>query len=221
MPEDATDDVRLRPAHPDDAAAVRDIYAPFVRDTPVTFRTEVPTVEHIADEIRQNREDDAYPWYVAVAEAGDNTNASDENGTNASDDDSTSASNVVGYAYGTQLRGRRAYRWAVETSVYVDSDAHRGGIGTALYDRLLDTLRRQGYCGAYAALGMPNPESEAFHERRGFERVGTFPAAGFKLGDWHDVVWYHRRLREPEGEPEEPRPVSAVDPDFAASGFES
>jgi phosphinothricin acetyltransferase len=85
------------------------------------------------------------------------------------------------------------------------------GIGTRLYDRLLGTLRRQGYCSVYAAVATPNPESVAFHEQQGFDRVGTFPESGFKLGEWHDVVWYHRRLRDPEGEPAAPTPVSAVE----------
>ena len=206
MNDDSPSGVSLRPARPDDAAAVRGIYAPFVRDTPATFRTEVPSIEHVAEEIREKGAADEYPWYVAV-----------EAGSGSDDDDSDDAeAGVVGYAYGGRLRDRRAYRWAVETSIYVDPDAHRSGIGTILYDRLLDTLRRQGYCGAYAALGMPNPESEAFHERFDFERIGTFPAAGFKLGGWHDVVWYHRRLRDPDGEPDEPGPVSAVDAAFDA-----
>mgnify|MGYP006282086141 FL=1 len=205
MTDDADSDVTLRPARPADATAVRDIYAPFVRDTPATFRTEVPSVEHVAEEISEKRADDEYPWYVAVGEGRDSDGSVDSDDADAE---------VVGYAYGSRLRGRRAYRWVVETSVYVDPGAQRGGIGTALYDCLLDTLRRQGYCGAYAALGMPNPESEAFHERHGFERIGEFPAAGFKLGDWHDVVWYHRRLRDPDGEPDEPRPVSDVDAAF-------
>ena len=205
MTDDADSDVTLRPARPADATAVRDIYAPFVRDTPATFRTEVPSVEHVAEEIREKRADDEYPWYVAVGEGRDSDGSVDSDDADAE---------VVGYAYGSRLRGRRAYRWVVETSVYVDPGAQRGGIGTALYDCLLDTLRRQGYCGAYAALGMPNPESEAFHERHGFERIGEFPAAGFKLGDWHDVVWYHRRLRDPDGEPDEPCPVSDVEAAF-------
>jgi phosphinothricin acetyltransferase len=184
--------VTVRPARPDDAAGVREVYAPFVRNSPVTFRTEVPSVEAVAAEIRETRDADAYPWYVAAADAG--------NG-------------VVGYAYASRLRDRAAYRWTAETSVYVAPDAHRGGIGTRLYDRLLGTLRRQRYCSAYAAVATPNPESVAFHEACGFERVGTFPASGFKLGEWHDVVWYHRRLRDPEGKPAAPKPVSAVDPD--------
>ena len=185
--------VTLRPARPEDAAAIRDIYAPFVRDSPATFRTDVPTTAELAEKIRAKRAVDEYPWYVAVSDAGGRDQE------------------VVGYAYASRLRDRAAYRWTVETSIYVDPATHRSGVGTRLYDRLLGTLRRQGYCSAYAALGMPNPESERFHERHGFERVGQFPAAGFKLGEWHDVVWYHRRLRDPDGGPDEPRPVSAVE----------
>ncbi|MFB6251164.1 MAG: N-acetyltransferase family protein [Halobellus sp.] len=201
MDDSVNPDVRLRAATPEDAAALRQIYAPYVRDSPATFRTEVPSVERMRRTIREKRAADEYPWYVAVA----------DEGTDAPDG---GESTVVGYVYGSQLRERPAYRWAVETSVYVDAAAQRAGVGTRLYERLLETLRRQGYCSAYAALGMPNPESEAFHERHGFEHVGTFPAAGFKLGDWHDVVWYHRRLREPDGDPDEPTPVSTVeDPD--------
>ena len=188
--------VAVRPARPEDAAGVREVYAPFVRDSPVTFRTEVPSVEAVAVEINETRTDDEYPWYVAVADA-----------------DADAGGGVVGYAYASRLRDRAAYRWTAETSVYVAPDAHRSGVGTRLYDRLLATLRRQGYCSAYAAIATPNPESVAFHEAQGFDRVGTFPASGFKLGEWHDVVWYHCRLRDPEGEPAAPEPASAVDPD--------
>jgi len=224
-------DVRIRPAVPDDAAAIRRIYAPYIRASPATFRTEVPSTGEIREQIAEKRAADEYPWYVAVADgidgidrshgrnatdSDDGSDATDpDDGSDATDPDHTSGgSTVVGYAYGSRLRDRPAYRWTVETSVYVDRDAQRSGIGTRLYDRLLDTLREQGYCAAYAALGMPNPESAAFHERHGFERVGEFPAAGFKLGEWRDVVWYHRRLREPDGEPDDPRPVSAGDGEY-------
>jgi phosphinothricin acetyltransferase len=189
--------VTVRPARPDDAAGVRDVYAPFVRESPVTFRTEVPSVAAVAEEIRETRGDDEYPWYVAT--------------------DSSEGSEVVGYAYASRLRDRAAYRWTAETSVYIAPDSHHRGIGTRLYDRLLGTLRRQGYCSVYAAIATPNPESVAFHETQGFDRVGTFPESGFKLGEWHDVVWYHRRLRDPDGEPATPKPVSAVE-DVDAGG---
>ena len=187
----------VRPARPDDAAAIRDIYAPFVRDSPATFRTEVPSVEEVAAEIRETRAADEYPWYVAVR-------------SRDRDDDGS----IVGYAYASRLRDRAAYRWTAETSIYVDPACHRDGVGSRLYDRLLETLAAQGYCSVYAAIATPNPESVGFHERHGFERVGTFPDSGYKLGGWHDVVWYHCRLRDPAGEPAAPQPVSAVDAVF-------
>ena len=193
-----SDAARIRPARPDDAAGIRDIYAPFVRDSPATFRTEVPPIEEVATEIRETRAADAYPWYVAVRDGG-----------------TDGGPRTVGYAYAGRLRDRAAYRWIVETSIYVDPARHRDGVGTRLYDRLLGTLEAQGYCSAYAAIATPNPESVCFHERHGFERVGTFPDSGFKLGEWHDVTWYHRRLRDPSGEPAAPEPVSAVDADHS------
>ena len=185
----------LRSARPGDAPEIRNIYAPFVRDSPATFRTAVPSPEEVATEIREARAADEHPWYVAVRGSG-------------GDD------RVVGYAYASRLRDRAAYRWTVETSIYVDPACHREGIGSRLYDRLLRTLGAQGYCSVYAAIATPNPESVGFHERHGFERVGTFPDSGYKLGEWHDVVWYHRRLRDPAGEPAAPQPVSAVDGTF-------
>ncbi|ELZ27225.1 GCN5-related N-acetyltransferase [Halogeometricum pallidum JCM 14848] len=183
--------LRIRPVDPGDAAAIRDIYAPFVEGTAVTFSDEVPSVEAMREKVRAKLAADAYPWYVVETGEG-----------------------VVGYAYGGTLRERDAYQWAVETSVYVDPDAQRGGVGSALYERLFETLRAQGYVAAYAALGMPNPESVAFHEATGFDHLGTFPEAGFKLGAWHDVEWYRRALREAPADPDPPRPVSAVDPAF-------
>ncbi|MDS0293540.1 GNAT family N-acetyltransferase [Halogeometricum luteum] len=196
---EAADGLTLRPVDPDDAARIRDIYAPFVEGTAVTFASEVPDVEEMREEIQHKREADDYPWYVAET-GGDGSGGED--------------GSVVGYAYGDALRERDAYQWAVETSVYVDPDAQRGGIGSALYERLFETLRAQGYVAAYAALGMPNPESVAFHEATGFDHLGTFPAAGFKLGAWHDVEWYRRPLREAPADPDPPRPVSTVDAAF-------
>ncbi|SFR40565.1 phosphinothricin acetyltransferase [Halogeometricum rufum] len=188
--------VTVRPAEPADASAIRDIYAPFVRETPVTFATEVPSVDAMREKIRRKLSADAYPWYVATLE----TDAADRR--------------VVGYAYGGSLRERDAYQWAVETSVYVDPAVQRGGVGSALYGRLFETLREQGYVAAYAALAAPNPESAAFHEAVGFDHLGRFPAAGFKLGAWHDIEWYRRPLREAPADPDPPRPVSAADPAF-------
>ncbi|MBX3373939.1 MAG: hypothetical protein KF817_08890 [Phycisphaeraceae bacterium] len=48
---------------------------------------------------------------------------------------------------------------------------------------------------AYAGITIPNPPSVALHEHAGFVPIGVFPAVGWKSGRWHDVAWFHRRLR--------------------------
>jgi L-amino acid N-acyltransferase YncA len=101
---------------------------------------------------------------------------------------------VAGYAYAGPHRFRDAYRWSVETSVYVHADYRRQGVGQALYRTLLAILTTQGYGHAYAGVTLPNAGSVALHESLGFEPVGVYRRVGFKLGTWHDVGWWQLGL---------------------------
>lgn len=159
----------VRLARPDDAAPIRAIYAPFVETTPISFEVEPPSVAAMADRIETTLQE--YPWLVCEA-----------------------AGEVIGYAAASALRPTPPYRWTVELSVYVGESVRRSGVGTALYTSLLAALSLQGYHNAYAVTTLPNPASTALHERLGFEPVGTFPAVGYKHGDWHDVQWWYRQL---------------------------
>lgn len=168
--------VAIRRADPGDAAALLAIYAPLVTDTAISFELTPPTEAEFAARIE--RALDGYDWLVAER-----------------------AGAPVGYAYATAHRAREAYRFSVETSVYVATAARRGGVGGALYRALLRRLAARGYCNAYAGITLPNEPSVALHEAAGFEPIGVFPAVGWKFGRWHDVGWWHRRLRDapPEG----------------------
>jgi L-amino acid N-acyltransferase YncA len=166
----------IRLATPDDAPAVHAIYAPFVRDTAISFEYEVPAVEEIRARMERVLAD-GFPWLVAESE-----------------------STVDGYAYASAFRTRKAYQWSVETSIYIHPQRHRRGLGRALYGRLLELLELQGYRSAYGGATAPNPASEGLHRSMGFERVGYQPRVGYKLGAWHDVVWWRKALG-PEGEP--------------------
>ncbi|MDL5362110.1 arsinothricin resistance N-acetyltransferase ArsN1 family B [Halalkalicoccus sp. NIPERK01] len=168
----------LRPATPDDAPAVRRIYAPFVEDTAISFETRPPTRAEVESRIATTTE--RHPWLVC---------ALDE---------------IVGYAYATSHREREAYRWSVDVSVYVDPAHHRRGIARALYAALFALLKKQGLFNAYAGIALPNPASIGFHESMGFEPVGTYHAVGHKDGEWHDVRWYERALDERPADPEVP-----------------
>jgi phosphinothricin acetyltransferase len=182
---DSKDTPIVRPADAADAARCLEIYAPFVRETPVSFEIEVPTSEDFARRIAETTM--AYPWLVAEI-----------------------GGVIVAYAYACPHRVRPAYKWSAEVSAYVADGCRRRGVGRALYLELLDVLNRQGYANAYAGIALPNPESVAFHESMGFEPVGVYKMVGFKLGRWHDVGWWSRRLTDGSASPIDPIPYREI-----------
>ena len=175
---------RIRPVAESDAEAMREIYAPIVRDTPISFELEVPSAEEIARRIAEHT---AFaPWLVA------------EDG-----------GNCLGYAYGSKFRGREAYRLTVETTIYVAATSRRTGVGRDLYRALLDAVRSQGFRTAIAGITLPNAASVRFHESLGFVPVGVFHNVGRKFGAWHDVGFWEQDLgATPEG-PHDDSPHSA------------
>jgi L-amino acid N-acyltransferase YncA len=169
----------IRSADGSDASGIASVYAPYVRDTAVTFETEPPTVEIMVQRITTTLE--THPWLVA--EYGGET---------------------VGFAYAGKHRERAAYRWSVDVTVYVDGAMRHSGVGRALYVSLLEVLRRQGFRSAFAEIVLPNPGSVRLHETAGFKPIGVHNDVGFKLGSWHDIGYWRLGLAEgsaPHGEP--------------------
>lgn len=165
-----------------DARTIASIYAPHVEDSATSFELVAPDADEMARRLVGLQS--THPWLVAESE-----------GT------------VIGYCYASPHRPRPGYRWCAEVSVYVSLDRHRGRVGRALYAALFEILELQGYLTVYAGITLPNPVSVAFHEAMGFVTIGTYRKIGFKLGAWHDVVWYTRRLGELPSEPAEPVPL--------------
>ena len=161
----------IRSATLDDAPALLEIYRPFIENTAVSFETQVPTVDEFAARVEKAL--NGWAWLVAEVDG-----------------------QIAGYAYGGTHRERAAYRWSVETSVYLHSDFHRRGIARLLYSQLFDVLAEKGYCNAYAGATLPNDASISFHRSMGFEWVGVFKRVGWKFGRWHDVAWMQHVLRE-------------------------
>jgi len=175
--------MKLRAATPDDAAAIARIYAPFVTGSAVSFETEPPGEAAIRARIESGGE--LYPWLVGEAEDG----------------------TVLGYAYAARFRDRPAYRFTVETSVYLRSGAAGRGLGRQLYEPLLAMLESQGFTQAIAAITLPNEASVRLHERLGFERAGIYRQVGWKLGAWYDVGLWQRALATAGTPPVEPTPL--------------
>ena len=176
----------VRPARPEDAAAIAAIYMPHVERGTATFELAPPDAAAMAE--RMAASDGLYPWLVA-------TNGDPQGG-------------VLGYAYAARYRERPAYRWAVETTIYM-ADASQGrGLGRQLYDALLDTLKAQGFTQAIGAIALPNDASIRLHEAVGFRRAGVIREVGFKRGQWIDVGYWQVSLAEPASPPEEPKKFS-------------
>jgi L-amino acid N-acyltransferase YncA len=159
----------VRAATETDAAACLAVYAPYVRDTAITFESDVPTVAEMAERI-------------AAAQRGHAWLVHESNGR------------IVGYAYGGPMKARAAYRWSCEVSVYLEPGLRRTGVGRTLYEALFARLVERGYRTAVAGMTLPNPASEGLHRALGFEPVGTFRRVGWKHGAWHDVAWVQRPL---------------------------
>ena len=173
-------DLTVRLADPNrDAPVIADIYAPSVTGGLASFEEVAPDAAEMARRIRVTLE--RTPWLVAEIDGA-----------------------VAGYAYADRHRERPGYRWAVNISVYVADGFTGRGVGRALYDRLLDLLRRQRFVNAYAGIALPNPASVALHESVGMRRIGVYRRVGYKFGAWHDVAWYGLRLTDPVGVPPEP-----------------
>ena len=102
---------------------------------------------------------------------------------------------LLGYASSSPYHRRPAYRWTVETSIYLAAEAQRPRPGPRLAARRFSIgSERQGYVTAIAAIALPNPVSVALHERLGFALAGTYRGVGFKLGEWVDVGLWQRDL---------------------------
>jgi L-amino acid N-acyltransferase YncA len=176
VPADA---ITVRAATAKDAAAIQSIYAPVVLDSFASFEQVPPDAAEIA---RRMLARPRLPWLVAE-----------------------DAGAVVGYAYASQHRQRRGYRWSADVSVYLDPAYHRRGIARALYERLIAEVTGLGYVTISAGIALPNDASVSLHEAVGFEPIGVFGHIGFKNGAWHDVGWWQRTLRDLPPAPDEPR----------------
>jgi phosphinothricin acetyltransferase len=167
---------RLRVATPDDAAAVRAVYAPNITDSATSFEDVVPSTEEMRTRITATLA--TTPWLVCER-----------------------AGEVIGYAYASKHQARAAYQWSADASVYVSAAARRLGVGRGLYTALFTLARLQGYCAIHAGITLPNAASVGLHEALGFTPVGIYPKVGYKRGAWHAVGWWQLELAPRDGAP--------------------
>lgn len=172
------DQITIRIAEENDAEELLQIYKPYVEDTAITFEYEVPSVEEFKNRIRHTLS--RYPYLVA-----------EKNGE------------LLGYAYASVFKGRKAYDWSVETSIYIRKDVHGQGLGRLLYEKLEEYLLKQhvlnvNACIAYAGRPSAHLDNSSFffHQKLGYKMVGTFHDSGYKFHEWFDMVWMEKMLGE-------------------------
>lgn len=174
----------IRLVEPRDAAQIAAIYRPFCEDNCISFETEAPDAEEIAERIVATTRQ--FPWLVDERDR-----------------------RITGYAYASAHRSRAAYQWVAEVTVYIHEGFRGRGVGRALYLDLLERLRIQGYFQAYAGIVIPNPPSQAFHEALGFKLLARYPNVGYKLGAWRETGWWQYELQPVVDNPPKPRPPSS------------
>jgi phosphinothricin acetyltransferase len=160
----------IRSATVADAEAIGAIYNHYIRETIVTFEEEPVSAADMRSRIEEVAAA-SLPWLVAEQ-----------------------AGAVVGYARATKWRPRSAYRFSVESTIYLAPQHAGAGLGTMLYRELISQLNQRGLHRVIGGVALPNAASVALHEKLGFRKVAHFGEVGFKLGRWIDVAYWELAL---------------------------
>ncbi|MCC7520290.1 MAG: N-acetyltransferase [Flavobacteriaceae bacterium] len=162
--------IQIRTVQPDDVVEIAAIYNTYIVDSIITFETEKVTATDILQRIQKVTQ--LYDWLVLI-----------ENGM------------LVGYAYYTSFRERKAYEHTVESTIYLKSGSSGKGMGSDLYTALLERIKNKGFREVMGVIALPNPESTRFHEKLGFKNMGVLKNVGFKFDTYLDVAFYQKTLR--------------------------
>lgn len=169
-------ELKIRDATLDDAARLVEIYAPYITETAVSFEYEVPSVDEFKERIKNVKE--KYPYLVC-----------EKDGL------------IVGYVYASAYSKREAYDWTVGTSIYVDKNFRRMGIGSLLYKSLEERLKKMGIENLLAGVAYCEREDEYltkdsynFHLREGYVMAGHLKDVGKKFNRHYDLLWLQKKL---------------------------
>lgn len=158
----------IRPAQPDDAAAICTISNALIRDSLVTFTTDLRSESDTRCQI-----DTAKGAFLVAVEDG----------------------SVVGFASFGPFRGGPGYAHTKEHSIQLAPSARGRGIGRTLMTHLEEVAVSQGVHVLVAGISSANPAGIAFHTKLGFTETGRLPEVGRKSGQWLDLILMQKILR--------------------------
>lgn len=167
--------IKIRDVLSEDAERIQEIYSPYVAYTTISFEITVPNKLEMKRRIEKALSNE-FPYIVAENETG----------------------TVVGYAYADKFGEREAYRYSFIVSIYLDMEVRSRGIGQKLYDELEKRMKKMGIVQVVSAITGKNQKSLKFHEKNGFIKIGHFPNVGYKMGEWHDIIWMNKTINSIE-----------------------
>ena len=169
-------DLKIRDVKLEDAKRLVEIYSPYVLNTAVSFEYKVPTVAEFEERIRNITK--KYPYLVCETDG-----------------------KIIGYVYASAYSSREAYNWTIDTSIYVDKDCRRSGVGSLLYKELEKRLKAIGIVNLLAGVAFIEKEDEylthdspKFHLSQGYTEVAHMKTVGKKFDRWYDLIWYQKKI---------------------------
>lgn len=188
-------DIKIESVTIKDAERLSEIYAPYVKNTAISFEYDPPSGDEFCERIKNISA--GYPYLKAVL-----------------------SGKTVGYAYAATFKPRSAYERCVESTIYLDMNYRGQGIGRCLYSALQEELKSCGILNMNACIACPledihgdnglksqngymsdendyvSYDSFDFHRAMGFSLVGRFHKCGYKFGKWFDMVWMEKLIGE-------------------------
>lgn len=161
----------VRDATPSDASSICEIYNHYVLHTHSTFEMDPISEQEMAKRVSHVQNELKLPWLIFEMK-----------------------DQIMGYAYATQWKPRKAYARTVESTVYLSPDSFGKGIGSIIYRELLDQLVALDYHSILGGIALPNDASIGLHEKLGFVKVGQLKEVGFKMNRWVDVGYWEYRV---------------------------
>jgi phosphinothricin acetyltransferase len=155
----------IRQVKDSDAEAMCCIYNKYITGTRITFEETPLRAGEMVSRIKNITQN--YPWLVY-----------EDNGK------------IIGYTYASRWKDRSAYRYSVETGIYIDSDYLGKGIGSLLKAELLKALKEKSIHSVLCGIALPNQASIALCEKYGFKKIAHFKEVGYKLDEWVDVGYW-------------------------------
>ncbi len=155
----------IRNATLKDANQIAAIYNHYILNSIITFEETEIDVEEMSLRIQSVIEQ--FPWLVYEIDG-----------------------EVIGYAYASKWKGRCAYKYSVESTVYLKNGVQGNGYGAQLYSELIKRLKQMKIHAIIGGVAIPNEPSVCLHKKLGFKKVAHFNEVGYKFKKWIDVTYW-------------------------------